>query len=64
MNGFKGSCVAVTLVGSCMVGARFGKGVMINGFKGVEVVTAVTAVGFCIVVGKLSSKQLAKPLFE
>ena len=37
MNGFKSSVV----VGSCLVSARFGEGVVINEFKGVEVVTAV-----------------------
>ena len=40
-NGFKSSVV----VGSCLVSARFGEGVVINELKGVEVVTA----------GKLSS---------
>ena len=43
------------MVGSCLVSARFREGVVINGFKGVEVVTAVAAVGSCLMVGKLSS---------
>ena len=38
-----------------MAGARFGDVVVISGFKGVEVVTAVTVVGSCIMVDKLSS---------
>ena len=38
-----------------LVGARFGEGVVINGFKGVEVVAAVTAEGSCTMVDKLSS---------
>ena len=47
-DGFKGSGV----VGFCMVGARFGESVVINGFKGVGVVTTVAS---CIMVSKLSS---------
>ena len=50
-DGFKGSSV----VGSCLVSATFGEGVMINGFSGVEVVTLATAIDSCIMVGKLSS---------
>ena len=50
-DGFKSSGVA----GASVVGARFGEGDVINGFKGVEVVIAVITVGSCIMVGKLSS---------
>ena len=50
-DGFKGGGVA----GASVVGTRFGEGIVINGFKGVEVVTAVTAEGSCTMVDKLSS---------
>ena len=63
IDGFKSNGVVVTVVCYCMVSARFGEGLMINGFKGVEVVTAVTTVGCCIAVGKLSSRRLEKLLF-
>ena len=43
------------VAGACVVGARFGEDVVKNGFKGVEVVAAVTAEGSCTLVGKLSS---------